>query len=82
MLTTVEWLLLCNDEWRTRNINVRAALRTNSREYSSLALKPFDNKARLEFNGAAGFNEKLLGSLTAGYAIADMYTGADASSLA
>ncbi|KPK25066.1 MAG: hypothetical protein AMJ61_12985 [Desulfobacterales bacterium SG8_35_2] len=65
--------------FRTRNINVRALVRSSSRDYSNLALTPWDNKARLEFNGAAGFNAKHLGSLTAGYSTADMYTGPDTS---
>jgi outer membrane usher protein len=65
--------------FRTRNINVRTLLRSSSREYSNLTLSPSDNKARLEFNGAAGFNAKHMGSLTAGYSIADMYTDPDTS---
>ena len=65
--------------FRTRKINIRALLRSSSRDYSNLALTPWDNKARLEFNGAAGYNAKQLGSLTAGYATAEMYTGPDIS---
>jgi len=67
--------------FRTKNTNVRAALRSSSREYSNLVLTPYDNKAKLEFNGAVGFTSQYLGSLTAGYSFADMYTGVDASSI-
>lgn len=65
--------------FRTREINIRALLRSSSRDYSNLALTPWDNKAKLEFNGAAGYNAKQLGSLTAGYSIAEMYEGSAAT---
>jgi len=55
------------------NLNARLSLRSDSVEYSNLAVKPSDDKARFQFTGAIGLGGKKTGFLTAEYSHADMY---------
>jgi outer membrane usher protein len=59
--------------YQSRNINVRLFTRSDSREYSNLAVKPSDDKAKIQFAGSIGFGRKDTGFLGAEYAHADMY---------
>ncbi len=60
-------------KYQSRNINVGLMLRSASREYSNLAVKPSDDKERIRFTGSIGFGGKKTGYLGAEYSRADMY---------
>jgi outer membrane usher protein len=68
--------------YQSRNINVRLFIRSDSREYSNLTVKPSDDKAKFQFAGAIGFGGKDTGFLGVEYAHADKYQMSRSSLLA
>ncbi|MBW2466546.1 MAG: fimbrial biogenesis outer membrane usher protein, partial [Deltaproteobacteria bacterium] len=67
--------------FQTRNINVRASLRYNSREYANLTLTPNDNKPNLEFSCGAGYSTRHAGTVALGYSTAEMHVGDDTTNI-
>ncbi|RJQ47399.1 MAG: fimbrial biogenesis outer membrane usher protein [Nitrospiraceae bacterium] len=65
--------------YQSRNVNVKLVARSDSRNYSNLAVKPSDDKAKIYSAGAIGFGGKKTGYLTAEYSYADMYQHGEAS---
>jgi outer membrane usher protein len=59
--------------YQSRNFNVGLTLRSDSREYSNLTVKPSDDKAKVFFTGTIGVGGKKTGYLGAEYSNADMY---------
>ena len=65
--------------FQSNNIGIRVSLRSNSKEYSNLIIKPPDDKAKLQFSSVAGFKTKGFGSFTAGYSSSNMHIGTNTS---
>jgi outer membrane usher protein len=59
--------------FQSKKINARLSLRSSSRKYSNLALKPSDDKAKFQISGVIGIGGKRTGFITAEYSTSDMY---------
>jgi outer membrane usher protein FimD/PapC len=59
--------------FQARNFNVKMAVRSNSKKYANLFLKPWDDKSRLLFSGSVGFGGKRMGFISAEYTHSDMF---------
>jgi len=59
--------------YQSKNFNVGLSLRSDSREYSNLAVKPSDDKAKVQYTGTIGVGGKKTGYLGAEYSHAEMY---------
>jgi len=59
--------------YQSRNFNVGMFLRSDSRKYSTLAVKPSEDKAKFLFTGTIGFGGKRTGFVGIEYSQADMY---------
>jgi outer membrane usher protein FimD/PapC len=59
--------------YQSRNFNVGLSLRSDSREYSNLTVKPSDDKAKFRFTGTIGYGSKKIGYLGVTYSHAEMY---------
>ncbi len=59
--------------YQSRHFNAGLSLRSDSRQYSTLTVKPSDDKAKFRFTGSIGFGGKKTGYLGTQYSIAEMY---------
>jgi outer membrane usher protein FimD/PapC len=59
--------------YQSRHFNAGLSLRSDSSNYSSLTVKPSDDKAKFQYTGSIGFGGKKTGYLGAQYSHAEMY---------
>ena len=59
--------------FQSRNFNAGLSLSSDSREYSTLTVKPSDDKAKFRFTGTIGVGGEKIGYLGAAYSHAEMY---------
>ena len=67
--------------FRSKYIDTVFSLTSLTRDYSNLAVKPFDNKPSLQYTGAIGLRHKDLGSIVTQYSASQFYRGHDTSGL-
>lgn len=60
--------------FQSKNLSAIISSRFNSEEYSNLAVKPYDDKARFQFISAVGVGGKSMGFITGEYSSSKMYT--------
>lgn len=65
--------------FRSKYINAGLSIRSLSRDFGTLALRPSDDKPSFELTSVIGLSRKRIGSISAGYSTSRMHTGADAS---
>lgn len=63
----------------SKHFSSSLSLKTLSRDYSNISLKPSADRAFFEFSGSLGFNKDKLGSLFVNLSTSRMYDGADRS---
>jgi outer membrane usher protein len=59
--------------YQSRNFGVRLFLRSNSKEYSTLAIRPSDDKPKIQFGGSVSFGLKKMGSISLNYSSTELY---------
>jgi outer membrane usher protein FimD/PapC len=65
--------------FRSRLINAALSVRSLSKDFSNLALKPSDDKPSFELTGVIGLNMKRHGSVSAEYSTQRLHIGSDTS---
>jgi outer membrane usher protein len=68
--------------FQSKNIGASVSLRSDSRKYSNIAVTPFDDKAKLQFNSALGISLGDKGSITAEYSSFKMHIDKPTSRIA